>query len=204
MFRFTNTLVLVVILAWQTGIAAGDGITEAVSVDGDLSPREVLWQHAAPAEQSMFPSAGIQQTRATSEYLSVNDDPDGDMPREVAFLTDGSAAVIVHRDTDNVMFFDIGTQTITDTVAVGDFPVHLAVSPNNQYVVVANVFSNDVSIIDVASRTLLANVPITGEQPYRVAITPDSAYAIVGVINDAVDSAFFRNRSWDANRIVQL
>ena len=38
--------------------------------------------------------------------------------------------------------------------------------------------------------TSTSTVSITGSQPYRAAITADSAYAVVGVINDAVTSSF--------------
>ena len=163
---------------------------DAVDPDGGAAPRSILFTAPQAVDARAFESVGAQLADATAEYLSVNDDPDGDIPREVAFLADGSAVVVANRDTDNVMFFDVNTRAVTHTVGVGDFPVHLAVSPNNQYVVVANVFSNDVSVIDVATHALLGNVPVTGIQPYRVAVTPDSAYAIVGVINEASASSF--------------
>ena len=56
-------------------------------------------------------------------FVSTNQDPEGDMPRDVAFLADGSAAVIANRDTDTATFFDVTSRTITDTVVVGDDPV---------------------------------------------------------------------------------
>lgn len=174
---------------WVAGGAFG-GIVDQTCTDAEPMPQQIIWGCPQSVDPQAFPSAGLAAPRLDSEYLTVDHDPEGDMPREVAFLADGSAAVVVNRDTDNVTFFDVATQTITDTVAVGDFPVHLAVTPDNQYVVVANVLSNDVAIIDVATRTLLANVPITGDEPFRVAVTPDSSFAVVGVINDGVSSSF--------------
>jgi len=178
------------VLIWATGAATGDLNPDGVSIDSATGPQTMTWGRAKPVDIRAFPSAGSVGARPDSLFLSVDYEPEGDMPRDVAFTADGTAAVMPNRDTDNVTFFDVATQTITDTVAVGDFPVHVAVTPNNQYAVLPNVFTNDVSVIDVATRTLVANVPITGEQPYRVAITPDSNYAVVGVINDAENSAF--------------
>lgn len=158
--------------------------------DGDSAPGAILWDRPQTLNQCDSLRPGGPPFRGGAEYLTINHDPEGDMPREVAFLADGSAVVVVNRDTDNLMFFDVATRTVTHVVDVGDFPVHLAVSPDNRYVVVANVLSHDVSVIDVATRSLLANVPVAGLQPYRVAITPDSSRAVVGVINDAVISSF--------------
>ncbi len=190
MRRSTSVVASVCIFIWTVGPAVGDPNSETVSSDGEPGLQNVVWASPESIDMRAFPSAGISGPRLSSEYLTVNDDPEGDMPREVTFTADGTAAVIANRDTDNVMFFDVATQTITDTVTVGDFPVHVAVTPDNRYAVVPNVFSNDVSVIDIATRTLIANVPITGEQPFRVAVTPDSSFAVVGVINDAVSSTF--------------
>ena len=163
---------------------------ETVDPDGGSGPVSVFLSAPQPVDARDFPSAGIQSSRGSSEYLSVNADPDGDIPREVAFLADGSAVVVANRDTDNVMFFDVSTRAVTHTVDVGDFPVYLEVSPDNRVVVVACPLGDVVSVIDVATHTLLANIPTSAPQPYRVAITPDSAYAVVGIINDATDSSF--------------
>jgi YVTN family beta-propeller protein len=190
MRRSASTILTVGVLIWATGVAAGDLNPDGVSINGKTGPRAVIWERPIAVDIAAFPSASSLSSRAGSMFLSVDYEPEGDMPRDVAFTADGTAAVMPNRDTDNVTFFDIATQTITDTVAVGDFPVHVAVTPNNQYAVVPNVFTNDVSVIDIPTRTLVATIPITGEQPYRVAVTPDSNYAVVGVINDAEHSAF--------------
>lgn len=185
-----KVIVAIVMVTWTTGLAVASPDSEVVSPDGDVGPQKVTWAQPEMVDVRAFGSAGSFGLRASSVFLSVDNDPEGDLPRDVAFTADGSAAVIVNRDTDNVTFFDVATRTITHTVAVGDFPVHVAVTPNNQYAVVPNVFTNDVSVIDIATHAVIGTVPITGEQPYRVAVTPDSSYAVVGVINDAVSSAF--------------
>jgi len=176
----------------QRGTTQSDGSTAtatATSTEGLLEPVTRVFERTGTLRTSpAVPHAG-GGLAATSDFLSVNQDPEGDMPREVAFSADGSQAVIVNRDTDTVTFFDVATQTITHTVPVGDFPVHVAVTPDNLLAVVANPLSDNVSLIDMASHTVVGTVAVTGSQPYRVAVTSDSAFAVVGVINDGVSSS---------------
>ncbi len=162
--------------------------------DGGSAPIVETWLHPRPlalpdpvrSPATPSPAADGLETAA---FLPLDQDPEGDMPREVAFLPDGSAVVVVNRDTDTVVFFDIDTLTITDTVTVGDFPVDIAVTPDGTRVVVPNVLDDSVSIIDVATKSVM-EVPITGSQPFSVAITSDSALAVVAVINDGLASSF--------------
>jgi len=124
-----------------------------------------------------------------SNFVSTNAAPEGDMPRNLAFTPDGTTVLVVHRDTDLVTFTTVASRTTFATVDVGDFPVDIAVTPDGQYAIVPDVFDDTVTVIDVATRSVAATIPVTGTQPYRVAVTGDSLFAVVGVINDAVTSA---------------
>jgi YVTN family beta-propeller protein len=168
--------------------AQNDG-TIVTSPEGSLEPVVRAYDRPGTLRANSTEPFGDTGIAADSDFLSVNQNPEGDMPREVAFSADGTEAVIVNRDTDTVTFFDVATATITDTVDVGDFPVSVAVTPNNQLAVVANPLSDNVSLIDMASHTVVATVAVTGTQPYRVEVTTDSAFAVVGVINDGINSS---------------
>ncbi len=153
---------------------------------GVFGPRYVTFQRP----QAVTPRGVVRPRGPAATFVPLGADPEGDMPRELTYTADGSALLVVHRDTDNVMIFDAATRQITAVVPVGDFPVHVAVSPDNRFAVVPNVLSDDVSILDLATHSEIARVPVSGQQPYRVAITADSSTAVVGVINDAVSSQF--------------
>ena len=158
-------------------------------IEGELAPVQHWFARpmtvaSALGELAPSPRAG------TTSFHSVNQDPEGDMPRELAYLPDGSAVVIANRDTDTVTFLDVTTRTITHTVAVGDFPVHVAVTPDGQYALVPCVLSNSLFAIDIATHAVAAIIPVNGQEPYRVEVTADGAHAVVGLINDAVNSAF--------------
>jgi len=190
--------VLSAVLLSATLVPPGDDLAPdpmRVSVDGAqaapitttwIAPRPVARDTRVVGAVGAFEGAG--NLSATS--FSLNADPEGDLPRALAFLPDGSAVAIVNRDTDTLTFLDVATRTITDTVNLGDFPVDVAVAPNGSVAVVPCLLGNEVCVIDVATRTLLGTVPVTGSQPFAVAITPDSSKAVVAVINDGVASGF--------------
>lgn len=58
------------------------------------------------------------------------------------------------------------------------YSTHRVAASTPSFAYVANTFSNDVSVIDVASNTVVATVPV-GSSPGGVAITPDGAFAYV-------------------------
>lgn len=168
------------------GTASGDTSEEATT-----GIERQTWARPGPVARAPQPADRlVAPDRSTPVLLSLDNDPEGDMPRDVAFTPDGLEVVVANRDTDYLMFFDWATRTVTHSVVVGDFPVDVEVTPDGRYAITANVFSDDVSIVDVATHTLVANVPISGIQPYALAVTPDSAYVVVGVVNDAVSSQF--------------
>ena len=156
--------------------------------EGDPAPTKVDYARPRRVEQRIAPTDTSLTT--FSSFISGDGPPDADVPHELAFLPNGSAVVIAHKDSDNLTFFDVNTRTVTHTVAVGDTPVQVAVTPNGQYAVAPCVLSNAVYVVDVATHTVAAAIPVSGQQPYKVLVSPDSHWAVVGVINDAVNSAF--------------
>ncbi len=149
-----------------------------------------LWDTPRP-----MPHPAVSFGQRDVQFISVNVAPEGDLPREVAVTPDGTTALVINLGTlalsgGTISFVDIATRAVTGSVGVGQFPMSIAISANGQYAVTTNVLSNDVSVVHIPTRTLLANVPVTGTQPIHVQITPDSTKAIVGVTNDAISSAF--------------
>ena len=160
---------------------------DASTTDPEGEPVIIREQWERPTRVELAIQA-IETESLFSNFATTNNDPEGDLPRDLDITPDGTKIFIANRDTDTVSVFEVATQSITDTVSVGDFPVDVEITPDGQFAVVPNVFSHTVSVIDVEDLTVV-EVPITGEQPYTVRITDDSAFAIVGVINDAIDSA---------------
>jgi YVTN family beta-propeller protein len=84
---------------------------------------------------------------------------------------------------------------ILATIDVGGSTSDLAITPNRQKVYVANIGSNNVSVISTTSRTVMATIPV-GTSPVHVAVTPDGSRVYVAnsgsnnlsVINSTTDT----------------
>ena len=159
------------------------------SDDGDVASL-VTRRFVAPVRVEALGASGDERPPSSSAFLSCNAAPDGDGPHELAFLADGSAVVIAHKTSNALTFWDVNARVATDTVAVGNLPVQVATTPDGRYALAPCVFSSQVAVVDVATRTLAASIPISGQQPYKVLVTPDSQFAVVGVIDDATNSHF--------------
>jgi YVTN family beta-propeller protein len=179
------------------GPTAASAAPAATDRDAAPSPLHVtLWDGVQPVDP-----ARLGRTPATSEPdggptalgipildISVEEDPDGDMPRELAWLPDGSAFVVVNRDTDNLTVHNPLTALATSVIPVGPAPVSVAVTPDGARAITANLFGDSVSVVDIASGTVEATIPVSGVQPFRVRITADGTRAVVAVINSGPDS----------------
>ncbi|MCB9915082.1 MAG: hypothetical protein H6828_08025 [Planctomycetes bacterium] len=182
----TLPLLLAAPLTAQTSDSAAPDATHATW----LRPVPVTRSAAALPAGAQSLASGALGLAGDVRFVDLQVPPEGDMPRELCFTPDGNTVVVANRDSDTLTFVDFATQQVTHAVTVGDFPVDVAVTPDGMTAVSADVFSDAISVVDVASHALLAQVPITGSQPFSVEVTPDSQYAIVAVINDAVTSSF--------------
>ncbi len=177
-----TALIGAMVVAALSGVAAGQFVELADDGASDLRKQE--WSAARSAGSVADVLGGRAGALAPEdatclELVDLNGPLDGDFPREVVFLPDGSTAAVCHRDSNNVTFVDIATRTVTGGVDVGEGPVSIDATPDGQYLVTADLFGNSVSVVDVASRTVAATIA-TPSEPYRVEVTADGAYAVVG------------------------
>ena len=77
-----------------------------------------------------------------------------------------------------VLVIDTATNTVVATIAVGQTPFGVAITPDGTRAYVTNQNSNTVSVIDTATNTVVATIPV-GLRPAGVAITPDGTRAYV-------------------------
>ena len=66
---------------------------------------------------------------------------------------------------------DVAAGTVTGSIGVGDGPRSVAFSLDGRVAYVANLGSDDVSVIDVATGTVTATIGV-GESPQSVAFAP--------------------------------
>ena len=78
---------------------------------------------------------------------------------------------------DTVSVIDTATNTVTATIAVGDTPRGVAVSPDGTRAYVTNADGDTVSVIDTATNTVIATIPsATAPSGWRSAPTAPRAY----------------------------
>lgn len=189
-------------VAWfRVVVVVGVCMGSAAAVQGGASVRErgVVAQAVGAAgtpSVEVWGAAGLPRGRASSPLasaayagsaftlssISLDQDPEGDMPRQAAFLADGSAVLVANRDSDTVTFFDVAPFGTDVTLEVGQLPVDVAVAPVGDRAVVANVGNDTVTILDTAARSVVATVPISGGQPFAIEITADGATAVVAAV----------------------
>jgi YVTN family beta-propeller protein len=76
-----------------------------------------------------------------------------------------------------VTVIDTASQTVTDTISVGDHPVGLAINPSGTRVYVTNV-GGTVSVVDTATNSVTATINV-GSEPTGVKVTADGSRLLV-------------------------
>jgi YVTN family beta-propeller protein len=87
-------------------------------------------------------------------------------------------AVLAQPSRAGVVYDPNGYGTGRPTSPVYRSPQGICVSPDGRQAWVANATSNTVSVIDVASRTVVREIPV-GERPYACAFSPDGSWVYV-------------------------
>ncbi|PWJ47285.1 40-residue YVTN family beta-propeller repeat-containing protein [Quadrisphaera granulorum] len=108
----------------------------------------------------------------------------GDVAEILAATKDGRTVLHTDSGGEQVGFVDISdpaTPKASGAVAVGGEPTSVATT--DRYALAAVSGPDDVAVIDLASRAVIARVPLSG-QPDSIAVSPDGRYAAVAVENE--------------------
>jgi YVTN family beta-propeller protein len=88
-------------------------------------------------------------------------------------------AYVTNADDNTVSVIDTLTNTVIDTIPVGNGPLGIAITPDGTRAYVTNFFfGNTVSVIDTLTNTVIDTIPV-GNFPEGIAITPDGTRAYV-------------------------
>lgn len=101
--------------------------------------------------------------------------------QEIKITDPAAVVVIVNRDSNDIAFMDIHSNEIIGSVFLGNnVNPHMAMmSPDGRYVVTGGTRANKAYIIDVATLTLLKEIPV-GFAPEHLAFSPDGRYYYQG------------------------
>ena len=98
---------------------------------------------------------------------------------------------------DKVFIFDVGTNTLVKSVAVGSRPFQTAVSPSGSEAYTSNGQSGTISVIDVTSLSVVATINIGGAPraiTFHASEAPDSQHTDY-LVADAVIDMMERHRA---------
>lgn len=99
-----------------------------------------------------------------------------DAPLAVAIK--GDVAYLTRPGTNLVQVLSLSSLSFEDSIVVGAVPCGVVFNSSGTKAYVANQFSNNVSIIDVATNTQTGTIPVTGN-PLPVAISPNDSMLFV-------------------------
>lgn len=111
----------------------------------------------------------------------------GERPRDLTFTDDGSLAYVSGETAGNVTVVDAKAHKVLKTITMpeGSKPMGIELSPDQQRLYVANGRGKTVSVIDVATDSILQSVEV-GVRPWGIALTGDGRklYSANGPSND--------------------
>jgi YVTN family beta-propeller protein len=101
-------------------------------------------------------------------------------PHNIIFSPDGSKYFLTCQNRDEVRAFNSSDDSFINAIPVGDFPLEMSVSESKGYLFVTNEESNDVTVIDVNTLTVVKTIEV-GYQPHGLAV--DEIENVVYVAN---------------------
>jgi quinoprotein dehydrogenase-associated probable ABC transporter substrate-binding protein len=108
-------------------------------------------------------------------------------PRDAIFSADGSRAFVSSEHGGSVAIVDVAANKVLKTLALppGSLPMGLALSPDEQRLYVANGRARTISVVDLKSDELVANLRV-GARPWGIGLTSDGKflYTANGSSND--------------------
>jgi YVTN family beta-propeller protein len=162
-----------------TGITAGSGpVAVAVTNDSTGSwPNQVFANTYVICCNFLGASLTVIETSNNTVYTPVTL-PAGTYPYAVAVAPNNSVAYVA--DIQNGVLYPItsiasgGTFSVGSPITVGSSPSALAFTPDSKHLYVSNKGSNTVSVITVATNTVLRTVSLaSGSSPLGLAATPN-------------------------------
>jgi YVTN family beta-propeller protein len=104
-------------------------------------------------------------------------------PYQSVLSSDGMMLFVTCRKSGQVRVVDLAQGKVVDSITVGARPLILNITPDGKEIWVPNQASDNVSIIDVATRAVVATIPNIGKQPHGVAFKSNGTVAYISCEN---------------------
>lgn len=114
---------------------------------------------------------------ATLDYMV--DLPLAVAPENICFNSDGGQMFVTGAGMDAVAIVSPFQTEVSETILAGNAPGSMAAtSAGPQYLFIANPNSGDVTVVNIDTRKMVAQIPV-GQKPAAIVLTPDNEYALV-------------------------
>jgi YVTN family beta-propeller protein len=110
-------------------------------------------------------------------------------PEGVVVSPDGSTVYVTNTVQGKVDVISAASNTVTDTIGVGEMPWQLALSSDGSTLYVADGDSNAISVINTSSDSVTNTIPDPGD-PVSLALTPDGSELWVGGLTSGIVTVF--------------
>jgi YVTN family beta-propeller protein len=104
-------------------------------------------------------------------------------PYQSVLSADGKLMFVSCRTSGEIRVVDLTAHRVIDSIKVGTAPQILAITPNGEEIWVPNRGSNDVSIINVATRKVVYTIPNFVQGPHAIDFTADGKTAYLSCEN---------------------
>ena len=94
---------------------------------------------------------------------------------------DSSTVWVVNQISDSVSIVDLPSMRVTRTVLVGDEPADVVFAGSPRKAFVSLSIAERVAVLDAASATVLATLPVAGSQPRALAASPDGSRVYLAI-----------------------
>src|SRR5262249_5499673 len=115
----------------------------------------------------------------------------GRSPAEgIAISADRDIALVANPGSNDVSVIDLASNTEIKRIAVGEFPLGIAIDEPLKRAYGANRGSHNISVIDLGTLTELGKMATTGTAPSNIAINPKTHVGII-TNRDSNNATFF-------------
>lgn len=135
-----------------------------------LTPeQQELWVSNELSGSISIIDPATHKIKETLTFLPPGFRPEDVTPVGITLSNDGKTAVVALGRANHVAFVDVPNRKVTDYVLVGKRAWNTRLNKDNSLLFVVNGLSDDISVIDVASRKVLKSVPVA-RVPHTVLI----------------------------------
>jgi YVTN family beta-propeller protein len=123
----------------------------------------------------------------STSLIQLNNQPPGSggllFPYQTVMTSDNKYVYVSCQQSNEVRVIDRDSMKVVKVIAVGTWPLILAISPDDMHIYSANRNSNDVSVIRTSDNTVEATIANVGPNPHGIDLTDDGHYAYVSCEN---------------------